>query len=129
MDLKYVCSLRQLQLSILQILCKHKDPTSSTSFVDKTKCDGDTELTHATNWFSRVTIRSFEEVPQVGRMLFSKLSFVGYGVGSESYDSVFNDTARERWTAPSGDEVRSQHLYFGRAKLEYESGEILLNVL
>jgi hypothetical protein len=36
-------------------------------------------------------------------MLLSKLSFVGYGVGSESFDSVFNDTARERWTSPPGD--------------------------
>ena len=36
-------------------------------------------------------------------MLLSKLSFVGYGVGSESFDSIYNDTSRERWTSPPGD--------------------------
>ena len=35
-------------------------------------------------------------------MLLSQLTFVGYGVGSESFDSVYNDTARERWTSPPG---------------------------
>mmetsp|Transcript_50302 Transcript_50302/g.157150 ORF Transcript_50302/g.157150 Transcript_50302/m.157150 type:complete len:90 (+) Transcript_50302:77-346(+) len=31
--------------------------------------------------------------------VLSILSMVGYGVGSETYDSVFDDTARERWTS------------------------------
>mmetsp|Transcript_23793 Transcript_23793/g.53343 ORF Transcript_23793/g.53343 Transcript_23793/m.53343 type:complete len:91 (-) Transcript_23793:134-406(-) len=31
--------------------------------------------------------------------ILSILSMVGYGVGSETYDSVFDDTARERWTS------------------------------
>jgi hypothetical protein len=38
-------------------------------------------------------------------MLLSKLSFVGYGVGSESYDSIFNDQTRERYARPGSDEL------------------------
>jgi hypothetical protein len=37
-------------------------------------------------------------------MLLSKLVFVGYGVGSSSFDSVWDDTARERWTSPPGED-------------------------
>jgi hypothetical protein len=37
-------------------------------------------------------------------MLLSKLVFVGYGVGSSSFDSIWDDTSRERWTSPPGEE-------------------------
>jgi hypothetical protein len=36
-------------------------------------------------------------------MLLSQLTFSGYGVGSESFDSIYDSTSRERWTAPPGD--------------------------
>jgi|LauGreDrversion4_2_1035121.scaffolds.fasta_scaffold3421832_1 hypothetical protein len=36
-------------------------------------------------------------------MLQWRKVFVGYGVGSSSFDSV-DDTARERWTSPPGED-------------------------
>jgi len=42
----------------------------------------------------------------LSKLLSSQLVFVGYGVGSQSFDSVYAGTSRERWgeAAPDDDE-------------------------